>query len=292
MLKVVKIMIIFLFLVVAIFAFYYFFFLSTKTQSKLSIYSWSSDEITIPENRRELIKVLDEYGFNRIFQSISSEISEQEIQSFVLELTGQNIDVYALSGTPEWALDPTGESMIERLKRIAMINEQLPKNQQIKGMVIDVEPYLLDDFDWENELIQESFISGMKNLYHVAQEEELELIVVVPYFYDTKGYQEVLSTIIHEASSEVAVMNYFRNREINHLTFEASEAKKANKPLTSVYEFKPPGKHGLSEKNTYYNEGVLAAQENAKQLIEHYDGQTIHIAFHDYRAFREVIQND
>lgn len=68
--------------------------------------------------------------------------------------------------------------------------------------------------------------------------------------------------------------------------------KKTKKPLTTIYEFKAPGEFDLTEKNTYFHEGVSAALKNAEQLIDHYNNQTIHIAFHDYRAFREVIQRE
>lgn len=284
-----KILVMFIVLIIATYTIYIF-LNSNKPISKLSMFSWSSEEIT--NNRTTLINDLVKHEFDRVFQSFPRETPEEEIVSYTLELTKNNIDVYGLSGTPEWALDSSGNSMIEKLQRIVQINEQLPNNQKMKGLVIDVEPYLLDEFEWEDQSIQTSFISGMKSLYKVAKENELELIVVVPYFYDTKGYQNVLSTIIHEASSEIAVMNYYRNSEIEHLSFEAKEAKKANKPLTTIYEFIPPGKHDLSEKNTYYNEGIESAKKNASEIVEHYHDQTIHIAYHDYHSFKEVIERD
>lgn len=200
-------------------------------QFSLSIFSWSSEEIS--SNREELLSNLIDYKFNRIFQSFPSDLPEEEIVSFVLELTEKNIDVYALEGTPEWAFEPSGEGMIKQLQRIVQINQLLPEKQKIKGFVFDVEPYQLDDFEWEDEAIQHSFISAMKNVYEVAQQEGLELIVVVPYFYDTKGYIEVLKRFIHDASSEIAVMNYYREHEIEHLSFEAQEAKKNKKAFNN-----------------------------------------------------------
>lgn len=263
---------------------------TNKVKPKLSIFSWSSDEIRY--NSTELLNDLIEYDFDRIFQSFSSELTNEEITLFVEDVTDNNIEVFGLSGTPEWALDPTGEGMIEKLDQIVEINHQLTEEQRIKGFVINVEPYTLTDFDWDDQYIQESYVSGMRNLYQAAEREGLELIVVIPYFYDTKGYKEVLSTFIHETSTEVAIMNYYREHEIDHLTFEAQEAKKADKSLMTIYEFKRPGEHGLTNKNTYFNEGHLAAIENADRLVQHYHDQTIDIAFHDYQAFREVIRNE
>jgi len=263
---------------------------TNQMQSKRTIFSWSSNEVT--NNQRQLLNDLTEYDFDRVFQSFSTRLTNEEITSFVSAITNQNIDVYGLFGTPEWSLDPTGKGMIKRLNRIVEINHQLPENQKIKGLVMDVEPYGLDDFNWDDRAVQQSYISGMKHLYQATKQEGLELIVVVPYFFETKGYQEVLQTIIREASSEVAVMNYYRNHEIKHLAFEAEEARKVNKPLTTIYEFKRPGEHGLTEKNTYFNEGRTAMEENAECLKQHYENQVVHIAYHDYQAFREVLNNE
>lgn len=287
-LKILILIIISLFLAFSI----YTFFNNSKPlpHYQLSIFSWSSEEITL--NRTELVNDLIAHNFNRIFQTLPDESSNQDTIPFVLELAEHNIDVYALSGSPEWALDSNGEKALKLLNKVVKINQQLPENKKIKGFVIDVEPYLIEDFEWDDKRIQQSFLSGIQAVFNRAEEKDLELIVVVPYFYDTKGYKNVLTSIIHEASSEIAVMNYYRDSEIKHLSFEAREAKRANKPLTTIYEFIPPGKHDLTEKNTYYFEGVPAAKKNAKEVINHYHDQTIHIAFHDYHSFREVINRD
>jgi len=258
--------------------------------SKLSIFSWSSKEVK--GNREQLLNDLDAQQFDRVFQSFSSSLKEEEIASFVADVTERDIDVYGLYGTPEWAWDPTGKGMIKRLNTLVEVNKQLPDNKRIKGIVMDVEPYVLDKFDWNDRSLQKSYISGMKHLYEAAKQEHLELIVVVPYFFDTKGYRDVVQTIIREASSEVAVMNYFRDHEVDHLAYEAQVAKAADKPITTIYEFKRPGTDNLIDKNTYFNQGRMAAEENARRLQQHYKNQEIHIAYHDYRAFKEVLNNE
>lgn len=262
----------------------------TTNNVKYSIFSWSSEEVT--ENREEFIEDLIDYEFSRVFQSFSSRLSQEEVISFLQAMSEQEIDVYSLAGTPEWAFDPNGTSMIRQLERVVEVNQQLSKEKQIKGLVIDVEPYTLDGFDWADLDIQKTFIAGVKKLYLASEEENLELIIVIPYFYDSKGYKEVTEAFIQEFSDEVAVMNYYRNREIKNLAYEARKAKKVNKPLTTVYELKRPGEHSLRDKNTYYHEGWSALLENVEQLIQHYQDQTINIAVHDYHAFRKVIQRE
>ncbi|MDJ0332947.1 hypothetical protein [Planococcus sp. S3-L1] len=254
------------------------------------IFSWSSEEVT--DNKKQLISNLKEYNFDRVFQAFSSSLTDEEVGSFVTDVTRNEIEVYSLIGIPEWALDASGEKMIERLERVERINRELPEDHQIKGVIVDVEPYVMDDFDWTDNSIQESYITSMKRLDQAAENSGLELIVVIPYFYDTKGYKNAVNTIISEASTETAVMNYYRDKEIDHMDHEAEQAKEANKPITTIYEFKRPGDHGLTNKNSYYNEGYLAAIENSDRLIAHYKDQPVNIAYHDYHAFKEVIENE
>ncbi len=263
---------------------------SVKVNPQYGIFSWSSEEVT--DNKVQLISDLREYNFDRIFQAFSSSLTDEEIASYVSDVTSNKVDVYSLIGIPEWALDPSGEKMVERLERVERINRKLPKEHQIKGIIVDVEPYVMDNFDWTDNSIQESYIYSMKQLYQATENSGLELIVVIPYFYDTKGYENAVNTIVNEAATEVAVMNYYRDKEIDHMDHEAEQAKKANKPITSIYEFKRPGDHGLTNKNSYYNEGYLAAIENSDRLISHYKDQPVNIAYHDYHAFKEVIENE
>lgn len=259
-------------------------------ESQYGIFSWSHTEVV--KNKEQMINDLVEYEIDRIYQSFSSRLTDEQIESFVSDVTSKNINVYSLIGTPEWSLDPAGKEMIEELNRVERINRNLSKNQQIKGLIVDVEPYVMDSFNWEDKSVQTSYISSIKQLYQATEQKNLELIVVVPYFFETKGYADAINVIVSEAATEIAVMNYYRDQEIKHVEYEAIIAKKVNKPITTIYEFKRPGDHGLTVKNTYYHEGLAAVKENEDRLKTHFKDQQVNIAYHDYQAFKEVIKNE
>lgn len=252
----------------------------------LAIFSWDKETVLAEgETTREF---LNQYHIGRLFQSFSSDLSIAEIQIFRQTL-GSDMDVYQLIGTPEWAKDGGADGLIEQAERVIAINQQLAKNEQLKGVVVDVEPYLLDDFDWDDEVIQMSFMANMRKLYHYLTEHNLEMITVVPYFYDTKGYTKVLEFLITDASTELAIMNYYRGDEIEHMLYEAELAKDIGIPVTTIYEFKQPGEYDLTERNTYFNEGLNQALFNLQSVTEAFPNQEIYGAFHDLTALKEVV---
>lgn len=256
---------------------------------RLALFSWEQEIVTT--DVQETVDFLKQYEIERLFQSFSSRLSDEEILRF-MESVGHEVDIYRLMGTPEWARDEEATSMIREADRVIALNEQLPELYQIKGLVVDVEPYTMRDFDWDDRDLQSSFSKGMVTLYNYLSAHDLEMITVVPYFYDTKGYHQVLDTLISEASTELAIMNYYREKEVENIRYEATIAKKEGVPIINIYEFKAPGEHDLTERNTYHSLGMEEALNNLLQIKSTYNNQEIFGAFHDFKALREVVGYD
>ncbi|SFO86173.1 hypothetical protein SAMN05720591_11743 [Halolactibacillus alkaliphilus] len=256
---------------------------------RIALFSWEREIVTT--DVEATVDFLKQYEIERLFQSFSSRLSDEEIVRF-MESVGGEVDVYRLMGTPEWAFDEEATSMIREADRVIALNEQLPELYQIKGLVVDVEPYTMQDFDWDDRDLQSSFSKGMVRLFQYLSIHGLEMITVVPYFYDTKGYREVLDILIREASTELAIMNYYRESEVENMRYEAGVAKEEGVPITTIYEFKPAGEHDLTERNTYHLLGVEAALDNLLEIKSIYHNQEIFGAFHDFKALREVVGHD
>ena len=46
----------------------------------------------------------------------------------------------------------------------------------------------------------------------------------------------------------------------------------------------------MKEINTYYNSGLAALERSYQNVLEAYPNQTISIAYHDYKALKEVLK--
>ena len=85
-------------------------------------------------------------------------------------------------------------------------------------------------------------------------------------------------------------MNYYRGAEIKNIATEIELAQKYGKGIITIYELQKADGHGVKEINTYYNSGLAALKKSYASLLEAYPEQTISMAYHDYRALKEVLK--
>ncbi len=265
--------------------------LNKEVQETRSLFSWNSEEVK--SGSSELFKTMNNLNINTLYQEFSNDFKQEEIKDFLKEANKKGIEVYLLTGNPKWALDETGKPMISIVERVIKINENLNKNLKIKAIVFDIEPYQLEE--WNNkskEKIMDSFLEGMKNAYMIANDNNIKIILCIPYFYDNMGLTKQLESLIESGSDSVAVMNYFKDKEAENIIQEVEFTEKYGKKLINVYELQEPGNYGLTEKNTYYNEGVLEIEKNFDNIKREFEGKDISIAFHEYNSLREVLGNE
>ncbi|MGP6139289.1 hypothetical protein [Jeotgalibaca sp. A127] len=181
-----------------------------------------------------------------------------------------------MAGEPEWALDPT------------VLVSIVHKAGQFDGIVVDVEPYLLEEFKMNPKKVMSIFVASMRKVYQVAKTKRLAFILCVPYFYDTLGFEQELEELIKDCCDGLMVMNYYRGKELEHIQTEAHLCRKYGKTLSTVYELQPPGRYDLKDENTYYNVGIEAAYDNFKKLKQVIP--QIGVSFHEFRYFKELSQ--
>lgn len=268
------------------------------------LFSWSAE--TVNKTDGELFKLMKEQGLTVLYQNISSKNSRQEQMSvFVETAMDEGITVYYLTGDESWGLDPDGERLCEAVKDAVAYNRRIKRKflarreadgkpwstvPQLAGIVFDVEPYTLDEWDKNPDKVMNSFVSGMTEAYALAKDYGLEVIVCIPFHYDNKGQQKGLEELIKNGCDSIAVMNYYRGAEIKNIATEIELAQKYGKGIITIYELQKAGGHGVKEINTYYNSGLAALKKSYASLLEAYPEQTISMAYHDYRALKEVLK--
>lgn len=256
-----------------------------KLESR-ALFSWKSEEVN--SDNTEIFEIMEKQRLNTLYQEFSRSLSQDEINEFLTDAKKNKIDVYYLAGNPEWALDETGMPMIDSINRVVELNNNLDGNIKLKGIVFDIEPYSLDE--WKNEeKVMNDFVKGMEIAYQNARVQGIEIILCIPYFYDNKDLTIYLEELIKSGCDSVAIMNYSRDSEIKNMKLEVELATKYNKNIINIYELQPPGTRGLTEKNTYYNQGIEAIEKNFLNIQEEFYGKDISIAFHEYNSLKEVL---
>lgn len=256
--------------------------------SGAGLFCWEKDVLEEKDLREKLFFVMRQYHMDQLYQYIPAGMSPEELSPFFEAASREDVDVYLLTGAPEWAFDETGGKLRQALWQADDIRQRASGGDAVKGVMADVEPYLLEDWEDDPEAIMRSYVASMKTARQAADDSGLFLYACIPYYYDALDLTAFLNDLIQNGCHGVAVMNYYRDHEADHLSFECGLAKMYKKPLINIYELQAPGKYGLTEKNTYYSLGMKKVWESYRQLKRSLPFSGLSYAIHDYRALLEV----
>lgn len=98
--------------------------------------------------------------------------------------------------------------------------------------------------------------------------------------------------IISGCCDEIAVMNYYKSKEKEHIETEVALADKYKKQLINIFELQEPGDNDLTEKNTYYHDGLKAVADSFMKLRDNFPNSNILMSLHDAESLKEVYFNE
>lgn len=267
-----------------------FWLLRRKTVYSGGLFNWNFSAVQAePE---ALLALMAQHGLTELYQTVPAGAKAEELEGFLSQASQQGVRVYVLAGEPEWGREADGDSLRTVLARVSRWNRALPEGSRFAGVLSDIEPYLLRE--WQEASgrapLMDSFVKGYRAAFAQARQDQLELLACIPYFFDTEGFSEELRVLTAEGCSGLAVMNYYRGGEEKHMRTEADYAKQYGKRILTIYELQPPGTHGLTERNTYYEEGLEALSENYRALRWAFWPQRVDYALHTYQVLRELTE--
>lgn len=228
------------------------------TGPRSGMFEWNEERIYQTDRIGELLRVLPITDW---YQETAVPVGQEDMEAFLTFMNEENVRVYAMAGETQWGYEEDGASLISWLEEIISYNRKAGKGKSFRGVMLDVEPYVLKKWKEDPEVHMETYVKGMKEAYGYAKENNLDVIVCIPRHYDDQGLTGQLEELIAEACDEVAVMNYDCGFEAEKIETEALLAQKYGKSLHCILEFQEVGKHGLVEQKTYRNKGVEAAWE-------------------------------
>ena len=152
----------------------------TADSGTAGLFSWNAE--TVNKTDGALFKLMKGQGLTALYQNISSKNSRQEqMSAFVESAMDEGITVYHLTGDASWGLDSNGERLCEAVNEAVAYNRRIERKflarratdgkpwntiPKLAGIVFDVEPYTLKEWDRDPEKVMERFVSGMKKHTH------------------------------------------------------------------------------------------------------------------------------
>lgn len=252
---------------------------SEASDTRNGLFSWH-DEVFSAEEQKLLLLHMRKQGLTELYQYVTHSVPVPDIKALKSACDSAGVSLYLLVGEPEWALDGDARDLISEIQRAALIG--------CAGIMVDMEPYSLDEWDSGSDTVMASMTAACIKAESAAERNGLELVVCISWFLDGRGYSRELEEIVSRGCGALAVMNYNRSDEPAQIETEAALCRKYGKRLINIFELQEAGKYGLQEQNTYSGEGLSALWESWERLKNIYPDQELSLALHEYGALKDI----
>ena len=198
---------------------------------------WHFEAYATPEERTRLIQFCLSENIRLLLVQVHYQL-EAEAQvpigmrdpnayGDLIQRAGESgIRVEALEGDPNWALRSGRGSWRQKFKVIIDWYDAQPKERRFAGLHLDVEPYLLDDFDTKEKWnILRQYVEFMDQVKTALSKRapELTLAADIPFWYDNfqtedeftnhnvvefNGVKKPVSSHIQDICDYIGIMSY------------------------------------------------------------------------------------
>lgn len=208
--------------------------------------TWIWNPWSLRTEEKKIINFLVKNKVNQVYLQVDSDLSNSVYQQFIAKATAKHIEVYALDGAPDWAAEKGKMKQAAFFQWVKTYQSKSSKNQQFKGIHLDVEPYILASWNTNRNDIVLGYQEIIKNSANQTAKLNLPFTIDLPFWFDTINFQNKfgksnLAKWAINLTDSVTVMAY-RNiaageNGINAIVkTEWQYAKNANKPLTIAVE--------------------------------------------------------
>ena len=162
-------------------------YLSKAKNIEAAVYSW--DDIQV-ENVDHTVEAMSTHDIDSIYQFVSSKhLSDDQfvgqLNQFVNQVNEANKQVYFLNGEAEWALVEEKNELITYVKEVIAYKEA---GHPVQGFVLDIEPQSLEEYQDDPQAVWRTLVDNLKEVYGLTKAANMELIVCLPYYLDTKWF--------------------------------------------------------------------------------------------------------
>lgn len=246
---------------------------NTVKDEKFAVWMWQTEYADMPDTAENLSKI----NIDNIYITPREDMSENILYaSFLKNLNLYGISAQALLGTPEWTLSDYYNRMDTRIKQIFDYNSKY--ENKFTAIHLDIEPYLLPDWENNKEFYFNSYCDNMTKLskeikiHNSDKNDNLKLILDIPFWYDKASLERILSI-----ADEVTVMDY--TDDLNDFILRGNA-------IFSIADQK--GKKvniGIDLNDIKYDEILSYAKTSKNEFKKHLSfGE---IAIHDYAAIKK-----
>lgn len=245
-----------------------------NNKEKITLYSWSSS--AWQEKKEHLFEVIESRHITDLYQEFTPQFLKEKKDLFLRELMDKEVDVFYLTGAPEWGRNKNAEAIKKEIDKVVEFNSSV--KYKIKGIVFDIEPYQdLEDGEF-NESMLKTYKEAIEKGYRYAKEKNLMFILCIPTWYD-KVSKSLLKEIIQNAD-RIELMNYALKDSLENMEQEMIYAKELKKEITNIYQvdFNYNIEEDEEEDGIFYSYKEMT--EDFKKMQKKYNYEKLWIGYH------------
>ena len=267
-----------------------------------AVYVWTKANIF---DDTEFVEICKQFDVSNVFLSAyntrkTSEASAQ-FSTFNMFCTANNLDVYAMASTNEFALNH--RIALEYIDDIVAFNDSVGETQRFKGIHFDIEPYCLPQYQEGSEedkmVVWKNYLDMTVKSFQKSKENGIEFGLSIPYWLklgnrvgidiNLDGNMKPVSYHIIDNSDHVSIMAY-RN-EPGHVVEEVGDeiiyAEDRNIETGSFHYSENPNKNVfVAVEDLSMMPKVVEFMDFLYKDFSSYAG----IAIHPYRNLRDVVK--
>lgn len=245
--------------------------------------TWIWETPDIVTLREPILNFAKEQGVTHIYLYVDRKrVTPKDYSSFIQAAADQGMRVEALGGEPTWGLKENRRQLEEFIEWVASYNNNVSEDERFTGIHLDVEPYLLPEWNTEQTRVIEEWLSNMDfAAYESKRLGDIDLSADVPFWVhdiEVPGYDNLrVSTWMLKRFDTLVLMNY-RDAADGHDGIVSNalpmldEASSSGKAVVVGVET-APSREG--NKTTFYEEGNEIMERELKEArdrLEAYDG--------------------
>lgn len=263
-----------------------------------ALWLWKLDPVTALQVRDDLFAFCEQTGVTRLYLYLgetpvtdASPVYQDQLGAFLIAAHRRGIAVDALTGNPLWAKPAHHRVLLDWIQGFLEFNARRPAQARMDGVHLDVEPYLLAEWEQDKGLLKQQYVELLQRCRQTlaaARQPGFQLGVAIPLFYDREGEfeRQILGAVDY-----VALMDYFDSavditeKATPHIALAAQQGK----PVIVGVETQDLVQLGQGKRrNTFHEEGWEDMEQQLDRVKRALRGQAGFggVAIHAYESYR------
>lgn len=240
--------------------------------------TWIWDTPNIVTYSEEMLAFAARNGVTHIYLYLNhQEVAPADYARFIKKASRYNMKVEALGGDPAWGLQSEKQQLQEWIEWVVSYNTNVDEDEMFAGIHLDIEPYLLPDWQTDRTRIVDEWLSNMDVVKDLARfHGEIPVTVDLPFWshrIEVPGYEDYyVSTWMLKRFDKVVLMDYRDTAEgtdgiIANAIAIIDEATVMNKPVILGVEMAPSDE---GNKTTFFEEGHEVMEQELVTVHRHF----------------------